>query len=36
MLAGKGFDQPYRSVNEIVEHLIKIHFRLKLKFKLSF
>ena len=27
MLLGKGFDQPYRSVNEIVEHLIKFPFQ---------
>jgi hypothetical protein len=27
MLLGKGFDQPYRSVNEIVEFLIKNPFQ---------
>lgn len=27
MVLGKGFDQPYRSVNEIVEHLIQFPFR---------
>ena len=27
MLLGKGFDQTYRSVNEIVEHLIQFPFQ---------
>ena len=27
MVLGKGFDQPYRSVNEIVEHLIQFPFQ---------